>query len=97
MPIASLGEIHEFGLGVPQRSFIRAWFDSKRAEIEADIRKFGSNPDALAERLRASCQEYIANGVAPPNAPSTIARKGSSKPLIDSGVLRTSIEGIVHL
>ncbi len=97
MPIVSLGEIHEFGLGVPQRSFIRGWFDSKQDQIRADVKAFASAPEALALRLAAGCQDYIAAGVAPANAPSTIARKGSSKPLIDTGVLRSSIVGKVEL
>lgn len=36
-------------------------------------------------------QQTIANGVSPANAPSTIARKGSSTPLIDTGQMRASI------
>jgi hypothetical protein len=36
-------------------------------------------------------KQRIANGIAPPNSPYTIARKGSSKPLIDTGQLRNSI------
>lgn len=36
-------------------------------------------------------RQRIANGILPANRPSTIARKGSSKPLIDTGELRNSI------
>ncbi len=34
----------------------------------------------------------IDTGVKPANAPSTVAHKGSSKPLIDTGQLKNSIE-----
>jgi len=36
-------------------------------------------------------RQRMANGIPPPNRPSTIARKGSSKPLIDTGELRNAI------
>jgi phage gpG-like protein len=41
--------------------------------------------------VEGDIKKRIAQGIAPPNAPATIARKGSSKPLIDSGQLRASI------
>ncbi len=40
---------------------------------------------------RDACKSYIAAGVPPPNAPSTIARKGSSLPLVDTGSMMGSI------
>lgn len=45
----------------------------------------------LGEAAVGMVKQEIADGVPPPNAPSTIARKGSSKPLIDTGQLRNSI------
>jgi hypothetical protein len=41
-------------------------------------------------------QQRIADRIDPPNAASTIKRKGSSVPLIDEGILRTSILGQVE-
>ena len=41
-------------------------------------------------------KQTIADGVPPPNAPSTIARKGSSTPLINFGQLRGSITSDVQ-
>ena len=40
--------------------------------------------------------EAIDSGIDPENAPSTVAKKGSSKPLSDSGRLRQSITFIVE-
>lgn len=36
-------------------------------------------------------QDYMTNLSAPPNAKSTVAKKGSSNPLIDTGALRQSV------
>lgn len=102
MTVAELGEIHEFGLGVPPRSFIGSWFDEKEslfpraieAEMSAALR--AGKPlhvafRTLAVTFQGSVQKRIADGIAPENAPATIARKGSSTPLIDTGVLRSAI------
>jgi hypothetical protein len=101
--IADIAAIHEFGLGVPQRSFIGAWADSTEAEHANDLRKMGealvkgtiTDPaqafEQLGEKYVGEVQTRIAGGIAPPNAPATIARKGSSTPLIDTGILRSSI------
>lgn len=57
------------------------------------------NKDACAQSFekagmlgRDACKNYIASGGnLAPNAPSTIARKGSSKPLIDTASMMNSI------
>jgi hypothetical protein len=102
----TIGEIaaeHELGLGVPQRSFLRAYTDQEDKTIRQRLKDAalrielaGSTPDKeiglICARIQAGVQEYIANGqVEPPNAPATIARKGSSTPLIDTGQLRSAI------
>lgn len=86
---------------IPERSFIRSTIaenknyssliaklvesvlDGRRTEKQA-LETFGA-------RASADMKKRIAAGIEPPNAPSTIARKGSSKPLIDTGRLRQSI------
>jgi hypothetical protein len=99
--VAEIGSIHEFGLGVPERSFVRVWFDENksrlpeaiRVELETAIAQ--GNPRLAIERLaitiQASIQQRISNGIDPELAESTILQKGSSTPLIDTGVLRSSI------
>lgn len=101
--LIDIATAHEFGLGVPQRSFIGAWADERRADHEEHLRKLGEaivkgrvadvkvGLAQLGEAYVGEVQGRIAQGVPPPNAPSTIARKGSSTPLIDKGVLRSSI------
>lgn len=104
---AEIGEAHEFGLGVPQRSFIRAWFDENQSEIErvlnSQITKAlseGHDLDWGLERValwaQADMQKRIVDGIKPDNHPMTIARKGSSTPLIDTGVLKASLLAYVN-
>jgi len=95
--------LNEFGTStIPERSFIRSTFDEQRPRIEAALRKLGqlamrqgSKHDALlvayGQFLVGLIRKKITDGVPPPNAQSTIDRKGSSKPLVDTGQLRKAI------
>lgn len=98
---------NEFGLGVPERSFIRAWFDSARPDNLALAQRMlirvlkGQTPlaqalDQMGAKFVGEIQRRIAQGVPPPNAPMTIERKGSSKPLIDLGQMRQSLTWKAH-
>lgn len=108
---ATIGEIatyHEFGLGVPRRSFLAGWVDESQDKIVKVIVRGGQ---ALASRKLTmpqlleqtgawavgSVQERMANNIPPPLAPETIARKGSSVALIDTGQLRSSISYQINL
>ena len=55
----------------------------------------GLNPDTILERVGVvavgQVQKYMTELRTPPNAPSTIKKKGSNNPLIDSGSLRSSV------
>jgi hypothetical protein len=102
-----LAVIHEFGApsaGVPERSFIRSSFEKHRPEYIAALRKlvaevYGlkmSIPKALGIiglRMATDMKRGITSGagIPPPNAPATIARKGSDRPLVDTGRLMNSI------
>jgi phage gpG-like protein len=87
---------------IPERSFLRATVDRYREAIARRqvlltqgyvLGKFELQGamELLGQYVVGLVKQRIANGIAPPNAPSTIARKGSSKPLIDTGQLRNSI------
>jgi hypothetical protein len=103
MTVGTLAEIHEFGLGVPQRSFLRAWADADRAKIDrvwgALLRKVLKSELTLDQALeqfgiwaQGQVQQFIADSrVQPPLDQRTIDAKGSSVPLIDTGQLRSSI------
>lgn len=101
--IGEIATINEFGIGVPERSFIRAWADENEPKNLEVLRKIGESvvtgkgptPDQglnqAGLRFVGDIQARISAGIGPPNAASTIARKGSSVPLIDTGQLRSSI------
>ncbi len=104
---ATVGDVatwNEFGTDtIPERSFIRAWADEKESENRELLRKIGQGvikgtvtADVGLERAGAamvgSIPGRISAGIAPPNAPSTIAQKrGSTTTLVDEGILRSSI------
>lgn len=105
MTVLEVATIHEFGApaaGIPARSFIRGTVDEQRGEI-ADVQRklaiavlsgkleIGRALNQLGAAVSARIQRRIARGIQPPLLPRTIARKGSSKPLVDTGQLRSSI------
>ena len=102
LTVLDVATINEFGLGVPERSFIRAWFDSSKVQNRNTMSALARSVvqgkitrdqalDQFGQRLVGDIQTRIAKGIDPPNAPATIKRKGSSKPLIDTGQLRASV------
>lgn len=100
--VKDIAEAAEFGLGQPVRSWLRGWFDENRSQISAQIEcqltlaiERGETKEWAAERVaiwaQADIQRRIRNGIQPPNAPLTVAKKGSSTPLIDKGLFRSSV------
>lgn len=102
--VGEIAAIHEFGLGVIPRPFLRGYVDANRPKIDARIReeaigmvRFGRSKVQAYERLgvwlQGQIQEWLGNpgNSLEPNAPSTIIKKGSAMPLIDTGQLRSSI------
>lgn len=93
---------NEFGTkDIPSRPFMRATADANRATVgklgEALLGQVyaGMSPEAALRQIGAQYEKIqkdsITNGPWAPNSPATIKRKGSSKPLIDHGVLVGSI------
>ena len=101
--VAQVAAKNHFGApGVPARPFITIALRRKQAPITKVVDaalKAVTEGRSSGERalelvglfVQGQIQETISEGVAPPNSPQTIARKGSSKPLIDTGQLRQSI------
>jgi hypothetical protein len=101
--VGDIAYFHEFGIGNnSERSWLRAWVDENKAMIEADMA--AAMRQILLGRLTAdraanilglkwvgSIQKRISQGIPPPNADSTIAKKRSSTPLVDTGQLKSSI------
>lgn len=105
---AQLASIHEYGLGnVPARPFLRPPFEQNKAAYLEILRDAfaaalkSKGPEgykrALAlvgQRLATDIKNYVTTGegVGPPLADSTIVRKGSSRPLVDTGQLIRSVD-----
>jgi hypothetical protein len=102
LTIAEIGSIHEFGApaaGIPQRSFIRDWFDESQADNEATLRNIGrgiaqgkvesvdQGLDMFGAKAAGDVQKRMRDGIEPALDDKTIERKGSSTPLIDKGQL----------
>lgn len=110
LTVLEVASIHEFGApaaGIPQRSFVRAWVDENRPAIAARQRALATQVlagklteqqalDQLGAWAAGQIQQRISAGIAPPNAASTVDRKGSATPLIDSGQLRSSVSWAVR-
>jgi hypothetical protein len=113
LTLAEVANIHEFGalirdaagevIGeIPQRSFIRGWFDANEDRIQAEfVRRLAANGtnirralEQLALWIEAELKRNVHNGGKPPFKPlskQTIRRKRSSKPLIDTSQLVNAI------
>lgn len=104
---AALASIHEYGLGsVPARPWIGPPFRAHRKDYLARLVKaykaaVKTGNASLVERelgrlgllMVADIKNYVTQGpgVPPPNAPSTIAAKGSSRPLVDTAGMVNSV------
>ncbi|MDH2927229.1 hypothetical protein FW755_11065 [Lonepinella koalarum] len=101
--MATLAAVLEFGNEhIPSRPFLRqtlAENQQKYTEFLTELIRDGLDAETaygrLAEMVVGDVRSNMVNGSWTPNAKATIKRKGSSKPLIDTGKLRQSIRGIV--
>lgn len=103
-PVAMIAAIQEYGapsVGIPPRPFFRNMIAAKQSEWPAAIRSLlkstGNDAvrtlDLAGASIAGQLRESIINTNTPPNAPSTIARKGSSKPLVHT---RDMLKNINH-
>jgi len=110
--VVEIANFHEFGLGVPERSFLRDTLDINRNKYNAIAKEMKteialgkmSNEKALSvigEKIKADCQVRISDGIPPPLSDETIKNKTvngrtGKTPLIDTGQLRQSITYVVE-
>ena len=106
---ASLAEVaayNEFGgSSKPARPFMRQSFENHQAELqrgcdEANLTINGGGSaeqalNALGVLAKGLVQNEIVEGGFAPNAPSTIAKKGSAQPLIDTAHMRQSVNYVI--
>lgn len=111
MPMPQLAAIHEFGApaaNIPERSTLRATADAKGAQYRRDLQRVAARVVAEGASLRGELEKFGAEAASdvrqaitdfsdPPDAPATVARKGSSHPLIDTGAMRNAVSHHVKL
>ena len=101
--IAEYAAYNEEGTkNIPSRPFIRSWVDNHKEQIDKMLTSAFNHVlsgkwtaeeamKRIGEFAQAGIKKNIIDGKFEPNSPKTIAKKGSSKPLIDTGTLRNSI------
>lgn len=96
---AQIGALLNYGTDKIQP---RAWLIPGVKSAEQDMKdtvahglESGESVERIIQQVgvvaAGAVQQYMTDLQYPPNAPSTIAQKGSSNPLIDSGALRASV------
>jgi len=99
LTVAQVAAVNEFGnrkKNIPQRSFLRATLLEKNREITRLAQQtLTTKPkmffDIIGQYVLNQINKKIVAGISPANSPATIAFKGSSTPLIDTGQLRNSL------
>jgi len=100
---------NEFGTrrGIPERPFMRNTMRDNRKKyvraMKTSVPKILKGETALRTVLaklgalvQGDIQAEITALATPPNAPSTIKRKGSSNPLIDTGEMRQAVTWVIE-
>ncbi|MGL5773939.1 MAG: hypothetical protein ACRCYB_01160, partial [Aeromonas veronii] len=101
LTMAQLGAVQHFGSEdgrIPARPWLDVGVESGTQDILDTIRSAagrGLPLDAVLEQVgvvaAGAVQEYMTDLKTPPNAPSTIERKGSDNPLIHNGHMRGAV------
>ena len=105
--LVDIAAYNELGTsGTPARPFMKQSFENhedvlKKAceRVNNTVNSGGSAEqalNALGVELKGLVQSEIVEGSFVPNAPATIERKGSDKPLIDTGTMRQSVNYVVR-
>ena len=96
--VATIGARNHFGIGVPARPWLDRGVEAGKkdiAEAVADRVASGADSRTILNTVGVvavgAVDQYIVDLDTPPNEPSTIAQKGSSSPLIDTGQMRQSV------
>lgn len=101
--VAQVAYWNEYGTAtIPARPFFRNTIADKQgewAEKAAELLKQSDEPDQvlalIGEGIKGDIVTAIQNFTDPPNADSTVKRKGFDKPLVDTGDLWRAIQSEV--
>ena len=108
--VAQVGAQHEYGAGVPRRSFLRTPFDIKKDDLDKaiakqfeDVFKRGKKAEQALGLIGTVAVNVVKGafltrgyGEWPDITEDTKDAKGSSQVLIDTGTLRNSITYVVR-
>ena len=105
--IANIAMWNELGTSrSPARPFMRKSVDENKDKIKAmcarQLKRLaqGASAEDILEKIgvfqKGLIQRKIVDGTFEPNAPSTIRKKGSSRPLIDTGRMRQSVNFVIR-
>lgn len=101
-----LGVTRPHIIKLPMRSYIRSTVDENQERyhqiaadlvgriVEGDLDKF-SGLSIMGQQIESDIKAKITNLRTPPLKPATIRRKGSDNPLVDRGILRSSVRFVV--
>ena len=108
--LAYVASLHEFGSPggkIPERSFIRTAIDKNERKInnlsdrlalkilDGSVTVRGAL-DLIGLSVTGMIQEQITDGDYVPLSPATIKKKGSDKPLIDTGHMWQSVRHVIE-
>ena len=105
-PVINVALWNELGtVNIPPRPFIRQTVDNNEAKFQSQMKASasklakGTSSDEVLNELgvfaKGLLQKEIKDGGFIANAPSTVKKKGSDKPLIDTGLLRQSANYVI--
>lgn len=103
--VIDVAAAHEFGIGVPERPFLSHTFFIKKhyKEVTRQMlkrivlldRNTAPQLKLLGETIEKDMKDVVTAWLNPPNSPETVERKGRNDPLVDTGLMRDSIESRV--
>ena len=105
--ICDVAAFNELGTDhIPARPFIRQSVDDNESKINSflkeEVKDFAQGKSAkqilkeIGNFQKDLMQDKITSGSFAPNAESTIKKKGSSKPLVDTGRMRKSVNYVIQ-
>jgi hypothetical protein len=103
LTVAQVASYHEFGLGVPRRSFIRDYVDQNAEQIRQRLRKVAKDVGEgrltlqvsmarFGEFVKDGIQSRIEAGIDPELSEATVKQRGPGVPLDNTGQLKSSID-----
>jgi hypothetical protein len=105
--VASVAARNNYGIGVPQRDFMglalpeiqrhtKEIMSSLKGRGVLTVKQYEAVMNAAGTKAEADIKKAIVDLTDPPNAPATIAKKGSSNPLIDTGHMVQSVTHVIR-